>query len=130
MKSIFIVIISMVLSFSGAMAFAEGSTHHGQGKIGQHDHSIKGAEVHDVEVTGKGFVPSRIKVKAGEKVVLRVKRTVKTTCAKKITVPSKGIVKNLPLNKSVLVEFTPDKRGEIAFGCAMDQMLSGVIVVN
>ena len=87
-------------------------------------------QVHSVEVTRKGFVPNRIEVKAGEKVTLNVTRRTKTTCAKKITVPTEGIEKDLPLNKTVQVEFTPKNKGEITFGCAMKQMLSGVVIVN
>ena len=78
----------------------------------------------------KGFEPSRIEVKAGEEVTLNITRKVKATCAKKITVPSENIEKDLPLNKAVAVTFTPSKKGEIKFGCAMKQMLGGVILVN
>ena len=87
-------------------------------------------QAHNVEVTQKGFEPSRIEVKAGEEVTLNITRKVKVTCAKKVTVPSEKIEKDLPLNKAVSVTFTPSKKGEIKFGCAMKQMLGGVIVVN
>lgn len=87
-------------------------------------------QVHNIEVTNKGFVPSHIEVNNNEKVTLNITRKVKITCAKKITVPSENIEKDLPLNKTVTVEFTPKKKGNLTFGCAMDQMLSGVIVVN
>lgn len=83
-----------------------------------------------VKVTKKGFEPARIKVKAGEKVTLNITREVKVTCATKVTVPSHSIEKSLPLGKMVSVELTPAKKGEIAFGCAMNHMLGGVIVVN
>lgn len=87
-------------------------------------------QAHTVEVTKKGFEPSRIEVKAGEPVTLNITRKVEVTCAKKVSIPSEGIEKDLPLNKIVRVSFTPKKRGEIAFGCAMKQMLGGVIIVN
>ena len=103
------IITAAILLFSG-VAFAE--------------------KVVDVEVTRKGFEPARIEVKAHEKVTLNIPRRVKIPCAKKITVPSEHIEKALPLNKTVAVELTPTKKGEIAFGCAMNQMLGGVIVVN
>lgn len=89
-----------------------------------------GGQVYNVEVTQKGFEPSKIEVKAGEEVTLNVTRKVKITCAKKVTVPSENITKDLPLNEAVAVTFTPSKKGEIKFGCAMDQMLGGVILVN
>ncbi|MEZ4871969.1 MAG: cupredoxin domain-containing protein [Bdellovibrionales bacterium] len=78
----------------------------------------------------KGFEPSRIEVEANEKVTLNITRKTKVTCATEITIPSEKIEKELPLNKTVSVQLTPSKKGEIAFGCAMDQMLGGVIVVN
>ena len=84
----------------------------------------------DVQVTKKGFEPSRIEVKSGEEITLNITRKVKVTCAKKITVPSENIEKDLPLNKKVSVTFTPSQKGEIKFGCAMKQMLGGVIFVN
>ena len=87
-------------------------------------------KVIDVKVTRKGFEPARIEVNANEKVTLNITREVKITCANKITVPSENIEEYLPLNKTVSVELTPNKKGEIAFGCAMKQMLGGVIVVN
>ena len=91
---------------------------------------VEAEQSHNVEVTRKGFEPSRIEVKAGEEVTLNITRKVKVTCAKQITVPSENIKKDLPLNKAVSVTFTPSKKGEISFGCAMKQMLGGVIVVN
>ena len=36
----------------------------------------------------------------------------------------------LPLNERVLVRFTPDKSGELRYGCAMGQMISGVLTVE
>ncbi len=84
----------------------------------------------DILVTKKGFEPSKFEVKAGEKVTLNITRKVKATCAKQITVPDEGIKKDLPINKKVTVEFTPKKQGELVFGCAMNQMIGGTIVVN
>ncbi|MCH2533417.1 MAG: cupredoxin domain-containing protein [Bdellovibrionales bacterium] len=88
------------------------------------------SQSYNVEVTKKGFEPSRIEVNTGEKLILNITRKVKTTCAKKITVPSENIEKDLPFNKTVSIVFTPNKKGEISFGCAMKQMLGGVIFVK
>ena len=107
MKQIFLITMGLLLS---SVSFAD--------------------KVIDVRVTRKGFQPARIEVNANETVTLNITREVKITCAKKITVPSENIEKDLPLNKSVSIEFTPTKKGEIAFGCAMNHMLGGVIVVN
>lgn len=92
--------------------------------------SALGAQTHNVEVTNKGFEPNRIEVQAGEKVTLNITRKAEDTCATKITLPSEKIEKELPLNKMVSIEFTPGKKSEIKFGCAMNHMFSGVIVVN
>ncbi|MCB0379194.1 MAG: cupredoxin domain-containing protein [Bdellovibrionales bacterium] len=84
----------------------------------------------EVTVTNKGFEPSKISAKAGEPITLNITRKAKITCAKKITVPSMNIEKELPFNKTVAVAITPSKKGEIKFGCAMKQMLGGVIIVE
>lgn len=84
----------------------------------------------DVKVTSKGFEPAKIEAKAGEPLTLNITREVKVTCAKKVTIPSMNITKDLPLNKVVSVEVTPKEKGEIKFGCAMDQMLGGAIIVQ
>lgn len=85
---------------------------------------------YDVSVTEKGFEPSKLELKVGETSTLNITRKVKVTCAKKLTIPSMNIEKKLPLNKTVAVEVTPTEKGEVKFGCAMDQMLGGVLVVN
>jgi len=36
----------------------------------------------------------------------------------------------LPLNKAVEVAWTPTKAGKVKFGCAMDMMVSGVLLVE
>ena len=131
MKNTLLLLASSGLMLFATVTFASGSAGHVHGKPDQHKHTKKRVTtIHDIEVTSKGFEPGRIMVKSGEEVVLRVTRKVKATCAKKISIPSKNIVKDLPLNKPVLVSFTAGEKGEIAFGCAMEQMLSGVVVVN
>ncbi len=88
------------------------------------------AKTVEVKVTSKGFEPSKIEAKAGEPLTLNITREAKITCAKKITIPSMNVTKDLPLNKMVSVEVTPKEKGEIKFGCAMDQMLGGAIIVQ
>ena len=91
---------------------------------------ISMAKTVDVKVTSKGFEPAKIEAKAGEPLTLNITREAKITCAKKITIPSMDVTKDLPLNKMVSVEVTPKEKGEIKFGCAMDQMLGGAIIVQ
>jgi plastocyanin domain-containing protein len=84
----------------------------------------------DLTVTSKGFEPSPVRVKKGEKVVLVVTRKTDRTCAKEIVVPSMGLKAALPLDKPVELRLTPAKTGELKYGCAMGQMVSGVLVVE
>ena len=89
-----------------------------------------GAHRVELAVTEKGFEPSPIKVKAGEPLELLVTRKTDKTCATEIIVKDYGIDKKLPLNQPVVVAFTPKQAGEIRYGCGMDQMISGVLVVE
>ena len=84
----------------------------------------------ELTVTKKGFEPNRVKVKKGETVTLEITRKVEKTCATEIVVPGYGIDVDLPLNERVSVTFTPRKTGELTYGCAMDQMLGGVLLVE
>lgn len=81
-------------------------------------------------VTDDGFVPADVAVKRGEALRLVVTRTTDATCATDIVIPEYGIAKALPLNEPVVVELTPAKTGRIVYGCAMDQMIGGVITVE
>lgn len=84
----------------------------------------------DLKVTRKGFEPSPIKVKAGAPVTLKVTRKTDDTCATEIVVKDYGIHTALPLDQEVVIRFTPTRTGELKYGCAMDQMVSGVLVVE
>ena len=83
-----------------------------------------------IEVTEKGFVPSAINVKPGTNVTLEVTRKTENTCSKEILVPSRNITQMLPLNKPVTIALGELQAGEIRFGCAMDLMDSGTIIVK
>jgi plastocyanin domain-containing protein len=89
-----------------------------------------GARRVELAVTDKGFEPSPVTVKAGEPLELLITRKTDKTCATEIVVKDYGIEKRLPLNEPVLVAFTPKAPGEIKYGCAMDQMIAGVLVVE
>src|SRR5262249_18026434 len=67
----------------------------------------KDARTVDLKVTEKGFEPTPITVKKGEPLHLKITRTTDQTCAKEMIVPDYNIEKELPLNKTVDVEFTP-----------------------
>ena len=84
----------------------------------------------EIAVTDEGFRPTPITVKKGEPLELVVTRKTEKTCAHDMVIPSLGISKPLPMNQPVTILMTPDKAGELTYGCAMGQMISGVLMVE
>lgn len=82
-----------------------------------------------VTVSKNGFEPKWLGFKKGQAVRLAFIRTDEENCGDEIVFPKQNIRKNLPLNETVLVEFTPNESGEIGFTCGMD-MLRGKILVQ
>jgi plastocyanin domain-containing protein len=82
-----------------------------------------------LEVTGDGFVPDEVKVKAGEPLQLVITRKTDRTCATEIVIKDYGIDQKLPLNQAVTVAFTPRKAGKVRYACGMD-MIAGQLVVE
>ena len=66
----------------------------------------------------------------GQPITLVVTRKTDETCATELTLPEYKIDKKLPLDQPVEISFTPEKAGELVYGCAMDHMISGVIQVR
>jgi plastocyanin domain-containing protein len=90
-----------------------------------------GAEqVVQLRVTEKGFQPSPVTVKAGKPVKLVVTRVSDDTCATDLVIPEENVKVALPLNTPVEVTLTPKKAGQIVYGCAMNMMESGVLLVR
>jgi len=118
-------IVVFVLAVGVLVAHAGGHAH------GHHSTAVAPAPTPetDVTVTEAGFVPSEIPAKKGEPVRLVVTRKTDRTCAKEIVVKDYDIRKELPLDKAVVVAFTPTKAGRVRFACGMD-MVSGVVVVQ
>jgi plastocyanin domain-containing protein len=83
-----------------------------------------------LEVTGDGFVPSNVTVKAGEPVTLVVTRKTDETCATELLIEGTDIKTALPLNQAVEIAWTPTKPGKVKFGCAMDMMVGGLLLVE
>jgi plastocyanin domain-containing protein len=82
-----------------------------------------------IRVTENGFEPERVTVKAGSPVTLLVTRETDQTCAKELVLPEHQIDRQLPLNQTVAITFTPTKAGELTYACGMD-MLHGTVVVQ
>lgn len=84
----------------------------------------------EMTVTEKGYEPSPVRVKKGEPLTLVITRTTDKTCATEIVLPGYDIEQDLPLNEPVTLTFTPKESGELKYGCAMRQMISGVFYVE
>jgi plastocyanin domain-containing protein len=82
-----------------------------------------------VAVTAKGFEPTNIMLKPNVPAKITFIRQTDQTCATSVVIPEYKINQELPLNKPVVVEFTPNKTGEFAFACGMN-MLKGKLVVQ
>ena len=89
-----------------------------------------GERVLDIKVTDNGFEPSPITLKKGEPVTVRVTRTTDNTCALDFVLDEHNINQKLPLNQTVAIQFTPEKTGELTYGCAMQKMVSGRFLVQ
>ena len=83
-----------------------------------------------IEVADSGYKPGKVEVKAGEPVTLVFTRTSEYECGSKVTIPDHKIERELPLNKSVEIPFTPSKTGPVAFMCGMKMMRGSIVVVQ
>ena len=81
-------------------------------------------------VTEKGFEPANFDVPVGIPVELKITRKTNDTCATQVIVPSKGIKKDLPLNKAVTIKLGKLNVGDIKFGCQMAMMVGAVISIK
>lgn len=90
-----------------------------------------GAEVQTVKVIlgAGGYQPASFNLRRGVLARIVFVRQVEGACGEEIVIPEYGVKRALPLNKPVVVAFTPDKSGEFSFTCGMG-MLRGKIVVK
>ncbi len=82
-----------------------------------------------VQITKNGYQPSSLRLKRGVPARLTFVRRVEGTCATEVVFPAYGIRRELPLNKSVGISFTPNKIGEFTFACGMN-MVRGKLIVQ
>lgn len=88
-----------------------------------------GFQVATVAVTAKGFQPDTVNLKRGIPARVTFVREIEETCATAVVIPEYNIKRDLPFKESVVVDFTPSKKGVFDFTCGM-KMLSGKIVVR
>jgi plastocyanin len=89
----------------------------------------KAVQTAKVVVNEKGYEPARVTLRAGTPARITFVRTTDKTCGTEVVFPSLNIKRALPLNKPVVIEFTPARSGDIAFACGMN-MLQGTVVVR
>ena len=107
---------------------AEGS---GPGSSGALRRPANGDDVQTVTVlvTEQGYEPATIPLRAGTPARITVTRTTDNTCGTEIVMPALRLTRSLPLHEPVVIEFTPEKPGEMRFACGMG-MLTGKVVVE
>ena len=89
-----------------------------------------GARTIEMQVTEDGFQPGNVTLKKDEPVKFVVTRVTDATCATELLIADTDIKAELPLNKPVEIAWTPTKAGKVKFGCAMDMMVSGMLLVE
>jgi RND family efflux transporter MFP subunit len=88
-----------------------------------------GVQTSNIVVNELGFEPAKISLRGGIPAAVTFLRTTDKTCATEVVFPSLNIRRALPLNGPVVITFTPEKTGDIAFTCGMN-MLKGTVVVE
>ncbi len=91
--------------------------------------AAEAVQARKVVVNEKGYEPAKVTLRTGAPARITFLRTTDKTCGTEVVFPSLNIKRALPLNEPVAIEFTPQKTGDIAFGCGMN-MLKGFIVVE
>ena len=82
-----------------------------------------------VTISERGYQPVALRLRKGIPARVTFVRTTDATRVKEIVLPDFGIRRTLPLNQSVVVTFTPTRKGTFTFVCGMN-MLRGTIVVR
>jgi hypothetical protein len=81
-----------------------------------------------IRVTPAGLEPSEVHVPAHRPLTLVVTRTTEQTCATELVVegaqPERAL---LPLDRPVTFTLAPREPGMLRYGCAMGQMIGGVL---
>lgn len=88
------------------------------------------ADAIKVTVSSAGFEPAAVPVKRGERVKIAFYRVDALNCAGEVVFPALNIRKGLPVGQTTVVELTPKKSGDLAFGCGMGMMNGKLVVTN
>lgn len=78
-----------------------------------------GVQQADIQVLPNGYSPSYVQLKAGVPVKLNLTTGSSLGCTSQFRIPQLGITKNLVLNSTASLEFTPEQKGKLIGTCAM-----------
>lgn len=81
-----------------------------------------------IRITEYGYEPASLRLRRGVPARVAFLRTTDGTCAKEVVFADYGIRRELPLNKTVVVSFTPTRAGEFSFTCGMNMHRGKLIV--
>jgi plastocyanin domain-containing protein len=82
-----------------------------------------------ITLTEKGYQPEKVRLRRGVPARLTFIRKFEVTCATEVIIEEYHIRRDLPLNQPVIVEFTPQKAGELEYSCSM-KMVGGKITIK
>ena len=119
-KNVYWVTLSVILLFA-ATTVSYANTHRKSAK--------PRVQTATVLITEQGFSKTRIVLRRGVLTRITFLRKTDDTCATSILIAAFGVNRELPLNKPVVVTFTPKAAGEFAFTCGM-KMMHGKLVVH
>jgi plastocyanin domain-containing protein len=123
-------VVTLTLIAALSMACDEHADHASSSAEGAAAPATAGADAPiAVEVSNKGYDPSRVQAKAGQPLTLVFTRTTDQGCGDELVIADHDIQRDLPLNQPVEVTFTPNTAGEITFTCGMG-MYDGKVVVK
>ncbi|HEX8268157.1 MAG TPA: cupredoxin domain-containing protein [Pyrinomonadaceae bacterium] len=74
------------------------------------------------------YEPKSIAVKKGQPVKLAFYRKDDKNCGGEVVFPKLDIKRELPVGETVMVEFTPQETGDLAFTCGMNMMRGKILV--
>ena len=90
--------------------------------------AVEAAGSIDIVVDG-GYSPEIISIPQGKTTTLNFTRKDPTVCLDEVVLGDFKVKKYLPLNQTVSIDITPDKKGEFTYTCSMN-MYHGKIIVK
>lgn len=139
----FAVVASLVVFYTGLVSLNSGQTLRGSVHTFQNYKSVilgsvdeaktanvkGGVQEVTINVSTKGYYADSNTLKAGVPVRLKLVSSGAKGCVRAFTIPSLNISKIIPENGQEILEFTPEKKGTLAYTCNMG-MYTGQFTIN